>query len=206
MSIREVIQGSTAIPVLTITEVSVGVELCRALHAGGLKVLEVTLRTPQALDAVSAVAKALPDAIVGVGTLTRPEEFQRSRDAGARFAVSPGLTHRLAIAATESRLPYLPSAITPSEVMAAREWGFSTLKFFPCKAAGGGAALKNLAPVFPDVAFCPTGGLTAEDFRDYLALANVVCVGGTWMMPAKLVDARDWKGIEAIARATVAPG
>ncbi|MBI1778851.1 MAG: bifunctional 4-hydroxy-2-oxoglutarate aldolase/2-dehydro-3-deoxy-phosphogluconate aldolase [Proteobacteria bacterium] len=206
MNIRELIEGSTAIPVLTVTDVAAGVALCRALFAGGLTVLEVTLRTPQALDAVSAIARALPDAVVGVGTLTRVEEFQRARDAGARFAVSPGLTQRLAVAGAESGMPYLPSAVTASEVMAAREWGFDTLKFFPCKTAGGAAALKSLAPVFPDVAFCPTGGLTAEDFRDYLALANVVCVGGTWMTPAKLVEARDWPAIEALARATVSQG
>jgi 2-dehydro-3-deoxyphosphogluconate aldolase/(4S)-4-hydroxy-2-oxoglutarate aldolase len=204
MNIHDLIRGSTAIPVLTVTDVALGVELCRALAAGGLTVLEVTLRTPQALDAVAAIAKALPAATVGVGTLTRPEEFQRALDAGARFAVSPGLTQHLAIAGADSSLAYLPSAITPSEIMAARDWGFTTLKFFPCKAAGGIAALKSLAPVFPDVSFCPTGGLGAEDFRDYLALSNVVCVGGTWMMPAKLVEARDWKAIEALARQTIA--
>jgi len=200
MTVREMLAKARVVPVMTVHDPAEGVELARALVAGGLSMLEVTLRTKQALAAVEAIAKALPEATVGVGTLTRPEEFKQSRDAGAVFAVSPGLTPRLAEAGKGSGLAYLPSAITPSEVMAAREWGYTTLKFFPCKAAGGIGALKNFEPVFADVAFCPTGGLGMDDFRDYLALSNVVAAGGTWMMPATLVKARDWAGITGLAR------
>lgn len=202
MNVRDMLKSARVIPVMTVTDVSRGVELAKALVEGGLSMLEVTLRTKEALKAVEAIAKALPKATVGVGTLTRPEEFKAARDAGAVFAVSPGLTERLAEAGKGSGLAYLPSAITPSEVMAAREWGYTTLKFFPCKAAGGIGALKNFEPVFADVAFCPTGGLAMDDFRDYLALANVVAAGGTWMMPANLVKAGDWAGITKLARQT----
>lgn len=203
MTVRDMLAKARVIPVMTVSNVAQGVELARALVAGGLSMLEVTLRTKEALAAVEAIARALPSATVGVGTLTRPEEFKSSRDAGAVFAVSPGLTARLAEAGKGSGLAYLPSAITPSEVMAAREWGYTTLKFFPCKAAGGIGALKNFEPVFPDVAFCPTGGLGMDDFRDFLALGNVVAAGGTWMMPAPLVKAGDWAGITALARQAV---
>jgi 2-dehydro-3-deoxyphosphogluconate aldolase/(4S)-4-hydroxy-2-oxoglutarate aldolase len=200
MNVRDMLKAARVVPVMTVHDVAGGVELARALVEGGLTMLEVTLRTKEALKAVEAIAKALPKATVGVGTLTKPEEFKASRDAGAVFAVSPGLTERLAEAGKESGLAYLPSAITPSEVMAAREWGYTTLKFFPCKAAGGIGALKNFEPVFADVAFCPTGGLTMDDFRDFLALGNVVAAGGTWMMPATLIKSGDWKGIATLAR------
>jgi 2-dehydro-3-deoxyphosphogluconate aldolase/(4S)-4-hydroxy-2-oxoglutarate aldolase len=200
MDIRALLKPARAIPVMTVTDKAAGVDVAKALVAGGLKVLEIALRTAAALAAVEAIAKAVPEATVGVGTLLNPEQFPQARNAGAKFAVSPGLTPMLAQAGKVSGLAYLPSAITPSEVMAAREWGYTTLKFFPCKAAGGIDALKNFQPVFPDTVFCPTGGLTADDFRDYLAQPNVICTGGTWMMPAKLIEAKDWRGIEALAR------
>ena len=200
MNVRDMLKSARVVPVMTVTDVARGVDLAKALVEGGLSMLEVTLRTKEALKAVEAIAKALPKATVGVGTLTRPEEFKAARDAGAVFAVSPGLTPRLAEAGKGSGLAYLPSAITPSEVMAARDWGYSTLKFFPCKAAGGIGALKNFEPVFADIAFCPTGGLTMDDFRDYLALPNVAAAGGTWMMPAAMVEAGDWSGIAKLAR------
>ncbi len=200
MNVRDMLKSARVIPVMTVTDVAQSVDVAKALVEGGLSMLEVTLRTKDALKAVEAIAKALPKATVGVGTLTRPEEFKAARDAGAVFAVSPGLTERLAEAGKGSGIAYLPSAITPSEVMAAREWGYTTLKFFPCKAAGGIGALKNFEPVFADVAFCPTGGLTMDDFRDYLALSNVVAAGGTWMMPANLVKSGDWAGIAKLAK------
>lgn len=200
MNVRDMLKAARVIPVMTVTDVGQGVDLAKALVEGGLSMLEVTLRTAQALKAVEAIAKALPKATVGVGTLTKPEEFKAARDAGAVFAVSPGLTERLAEAGKGCGLAYLPSAITPSEVMAAREWGYTTLKFFPCKAAGGIGALKNFEPVFADVVFCPTGGLAMDDFRDYLALSNVVAAGGTWMMPANLVKSGDWAGVTKLAQ------
>lgn len=200
MNVRDMLAKARVIPVMTVSDVPRGVDLARALVEGGLAMLEVTLRTKEAFKAVEAIRKALPTATVGVGTLTKPEEFKAAGDAGAVFAVSPGLTERLAEAGRASGLAYLPSAITPSEVMSAREWGYTTLKFFPCKAAGGLGALKNFEPVFPDVAFCPTGGLGMDDFRDYLALPNVVAAGGTWMMPSTLIKAGDWQGITTLAR------
>ena len=200
MNVRDMLKSARVIPVMTVTDVAQSLDVAKALVEGGLSMLEVTLRTKDALKAVEAIAKALPKAVVGVGTLTKPEEFKASRDAGAVFAVSPGLTERLAEAGKGSGLAYLPSAITPSEVMQAREWGYTTLKFFPCKAAGGIGALKNFEPVFADVAFCPTGGLTMDDFRDYLALSNVAAAGGTWMMPAALVKSGDWAGITKLAK------
>lgn len=200
MDIRDIFAAVKVVPVLTVGDIDRTVELARALAAGGLNVLEITLRTRTALGAIDAIARALPETVVGVGTITRPEEFRPALDAGARFAVSPGLTEALARAARDAQLPYLPATQTPSEILAARALGFGALKFFPAKPAGGLAALKALAPVFADVAFCPTGGVGADDYLSYLALNNVFAVGGSWMAPADLVEARDWRAIEALAR------
>jgi 2-dehydro-3-deoxyphosphogluconate aldolase/(4S)-4-hydroxy-2-oxoglutarate aldolase len=200
MNLHDVLARVRVVPVLTIEDVDLSVDLSRSLAAGGLNVLEITLRTPAALAAVDAISAALPEAVVGVGTVTRPDEFRRAIDAGARFAVSPGLTEDLARAGKAAGIAYMPAAQTASEVMRARELGFHTLKFFPAKSAGGVTALKALAPVFPDVAFCPTGGLGAADFMEYLRLDNVVAVGGSWMLPPDLVKARDWRAIETLAR------
>jgi len=202
--IRALLARARVVPVLTVDDDQAAVDLAKALFDGGLWMLEVTLRTPGALGAVRRIAKALPEAVVGVGTLTRPQEFAAAAEAAARFAVSPGLTPALAAAGHKAPIPYLPAAVTPSEIMAAREAGYGTLKFFPAKAAGGLNALRALAPVFPDVAFCPTGLLTQDDFRDFLAIDNVVAVGGTWMMPKAAIAARDWAGITAAARACLA--
>ena len=200
MTIRTIFQQARVIPVLTIDDAESGIGLARALVAGGLPVLEVTLRTRGALEAVKAIKASVPDAVVGVGTVVRLQDVHNAASAGVHFAVSPGLSEELAKAAADAKLPYMPAAQTGSEIMTARRLGFTTLKFFPAKPAGGVAALKAFAPVFPDVAFCPTGGVGADDFRDYLRLENVVAVGGSWMVPADLVKRRDWKGIEAAAR------
>jgi 2-dehydro-3-deoxyphosphogluconate aldolase/(4S)-4-hydroxy-2-oxoglutarate aldolase len=200
MTIRTIFQQARVIPVLTIDDAESGIGLARALVAGGLPVLEVTLRTRGALEAVKAIKASVPDAVVGVGTVVRLQDVHNAASAGVHFAVSPGLSEELAKAAADAKLPYMPAVQTGSEIMTARRLGFTTLKFFPAKPAGGVAALKAFAPVFPDVAFCPTGGVGADDFRDYLRLENVVAVGGSWMVPADLVKRRDWKGIEAAAR------
>lgn len=200
MNIRDVFAAVKVVPVLTVGAIDEAVELARALAAGGLNVLEITLRSRTALGALAAIAQALPEVTVGVGTITRPEEFRPAIDAGARFAVSPGLSETLAQAARDVSLPYLPAVLTPSEVIAARALGFTALKFFPAKPAGGAATLKALAPVFADVAFCPTGGVGGGDYRSYLALGNVFAVGGSWMAPADLIKARDWRAIETLAR------
>ncbi len=200
MTIRAVFARAKVVPVLTIEDEATAADLARALVAGGLPVLEVTLRTRAALAAVSAIAKSVPGAEVGVGTAVRLQDVRAAAEAGAHFVVSPGLSEDLCRAAAEAKLPYMPAVQTGSEIMAARRLGFTTLKFFPARPAGGVAALKAFAPVFPDVCFCPTGGVTADDFRDYLRVGNVVAVGGSWMVPADLVKARDWRAIEASAR------
>ena len=180
--------------------------LARALVAGGLDVLEVTLRTDCALDAIEAIRAGVPSAIVGAGTLSRPADFARAEEAGARFGVSPGFAAELAEAARSVRYPLLPGIMTPSELIAARLAGFTALKLFPAQQAGGVATLKALAAPFPDVIFCPTGGITPQSAPDYLALPNVACVGGSWVAPADLVSTGNWPAIEALARESAALG
>ncbi|MCP5450885.1 MAG: bifunctional 4-hydroxy-2-oxoglutarate aldolase/2-dehydro-3-deoxy-phosphogluconate aldolase [Gammaproteobacteria bacterium] len=204
MNILEVMRVGPVIPVLVIEDLARAVPLAQALVAGGVRVLEVTLRTPVALAAIRAIAREVPEVIVGVGTLTRPDEFAMARDAGARFGVSPGLTPALIGAARDSDLPLLPGVMTPSEVMTARAAGFHQLKLFPAQPAGGIDMLKALAGPFPDVIFCPTGGISAETAPDYLALPNVGCVGGSWLTPKIALAAEDWSVITALARQAVA--
>lgn len=198
--LRARLQAAVAVPVITAGEVAGTVELCRALVAGGLDMLEITLRTPTALAALEAVARALPQAHVGVGTALSAADLRRAADAGARFAVSPGFDAGMVEAARAVPLDWLPGAVTASEIMAARNAGFTTLKFFPAQQSGGTAALKAFAPVFADVAFCPTGGLDQKLAAEYLACPNVVATGGTWMMPKDAVAARDWRRIEELSR------
>jgi 2-dehydro-3-deoxyphosphogluconate aldolase/(4S)-4-hydroxy-2-oxoglutarate aldolase len=200
MTVLEVMKMGPVIAVLVIDDAATAVPLARALVEGGVRVLEVTLRTAAALDAVSAIARQVPDAIVGVGTIARPEHFEQSLEAGARFGVSPGLTPAILAAARKSSLPLLPGAMTPSEVMAARDAGFTELKLFPAQQAGGVGMLKALASPFAGVTFCPTGGVTAENAPEYLALPNVACVGGSWIAPKDLVARGDWAGIAQLAR------
>jgi 2-dehydro-3-deoxyphosphogluconate aldolase/(4S)-4-hydroxy-2-oxoglutarate aldolase len=188
------------IPVLTLSDLNHAVPLARALVAGGLHVLEIILRTPVALGCIEAIRKAIPDAIVGAGTLTRAVDFAAADRAGAQFGVSPGLTPELAGAARGARFPLLPGVMTPTEVIAARLAGFNVLKLYPAHQAGGVGMLRALAAPFPDVLFCPTGGITHASAPDYLALTNVVSVGGSWMAPQPMIDAGDWQGIEALAR------
>lgn len=200
MKIGEILESAPVVPVLVIHALEQAVPLARALVAGGLKVLEVTLRTPVALDAVAAIAEAVPEATLGVATLTRPEQFVQAADRGARFAVSPGLTRVLLNASEQAEMPYLPGVFTPSEVMAARDVGFEYLKLFPAQQAGGTGMLEALASPFPDLKFCPTGGIDAGSFREYLALPNVISVGGDWFAPAAAVAAGDWDTVTRLAR------
>lgn len=199
MQIKDVMTAAPVIPVIVIDELRQAVPLAQALVKGGLPVLEITLRTAVALEAIRAIAAEVEGAIVGVGTLTRPQEFTQVLDAGAVFGVSPGLTPELITAARDSGLPLLPGVMTPSEVIAARAAGFSALKLFPAQQAGGIGMLKALAGPLPDVVFCPTGGITAESFRDFLALDNVLCVGGSWVTPKSAVEADDWATITRLA-------
>lgn len=200
MNIREIVAMAPVIPVLTVTQLDHAVPLARALAAGGLRVLEITLRTPVAIAAIEAIAKAVPDAIVGVGTLTRAVDFAAADRAGAQFGVTPGLTPELAAASRGARFPLLPGVMTPTELINARSAGFNVLKLFPAQQAGGLAMLQALGAPFPDVLFCPTGGITRATAADYLALPNVVCVGGSWVAPKQMVEAGDWSGIESLAR------
>jgi 2-dehydro-3-deoxyphosphogluconate aldolase / (4S)-4-hydroxy-2-oxoglutarate aldolase len=188
------------IPVLTIEREEDAVPLARALGRGGLTLLEVTLRTPAASAAIAAIAREVPEVTVGAGTVLRAADVSRASAAGARFLVSPGLTPELAAAGLASEVPYLPGAVTPSEIMVARDLGFSFLKFYPAAGNGGVATLRNYALVFGGVAFCPTGGVNGENAGDYLGLSNVPVVGGAWMVSAEALAARDWPAITAAAR------
>ncbi len=199
MKLEQMMALAPVIPVIVIDRVEDAVPLAKALVAGGLPVLEVTLRTKVAMAAVERIAAEVQDAVVGVGTLTQPQQFNAARDAGAVFAVSPGLTDELATAARQTDLPLLPGVFTPSEAMAAQALGFKALKLFPAKQAGGIGMLKAMSGPLPDLRFCPTGGIGADDFRDYLALPNVTCVGGSWVCPRDLVAAGDWAAIERLA-------
>jgi 2-dehydro-3-deoxyphosphogluconate aldolase / (4S)-4-hydroxy-2-oxoglutarate aldolase len=199
MDIRDIMAAAPVIPVITIEREADAIPMARALVAGGLPVLEVTLRTPVALAAIAAM-RTVAGAIVGAGTLLAPEDFARVEAAGAQFAVSPGLTSALAEAGRRSRVPLLPGVATASELMNARAAGFTALKFFPAESAGGAPMLSSFAPVFQDVVFCPTGGITRESAPRYLKLANVRCVGGSWVTPAAAVKAGDWAQVEALAR------
>jgi len=204
MNAIEVMRAGPVIPVIIIDALADAVPLARALVAGGIRVLEVTLRTPVALAAIRAIADALPDALVGVGTITKPDDFAAAKAAGARFGVSPGLTPALIDAARGSDLPLLPGVMTPSEVIAARAAGFTELKLFPAQQAGGIGMLKALGSPFGDVTFCPTGGVTFDNAPEFLALSNVACVGGSWVAPKEAVAAGDWSRITALARAASA--
>lgn len=187
------------IPVLVIDDATKALALGEALVAGGLPVLEVTLRTETALDSIRAMSK-IAGGHVGAGTVLTREQVYRAKDAGASFAVSPGATETLIRACEDASLPLLPGAVTASEVMLANEFGYDMLKFFPAQTSGGAPALKALAAPLPHVTFCPTGGVTPENAGSYLSLPNVICVGSSWVTPAKAVAEGDWASIEARAR------
>ena len=195
MTLLDIMRTSSVIPVIAIDDPEHAVPLARALVAGGIRVLEVTLRTKHGLGAIRAMAE-VPGAIVGVGTLTHPDEFVAARDAGAVFGVSPGLTPALIAAAKSSGLPLLPGVMTPGEVMAAREQGFSQLKLFPAVPAGGVGMLNAIYGPLPEVKFCPTGGVGPANIRNYMALKNVMCVGGSWMLDSEWIKNGDWARIQ----------
>ncbi len=187
------------IPVLVVDDAAHAQPLAQALVAGGLPALEVTLRTPAALDVIREMAK-VDGGVVGAGTLLTPKDLQDAMDAGATFGVSPGATDRLLNACEEAGLPLLPGAATASEAMALLERGYTMLKFFPAEASGGAPALKSIGAPIPQIKFCPTGGVSMKNANDYLSLSNVVCAGGSWVAPKDKVVSGDWDGIEALAR------
>lgn len=188
------------VPVLTVEDVGQAVGTARALAAGGLDLIEVTLRTGAAIEAIRRIRDELPLARVGAGTIRSPEQAAAAIAAGARFIVSPGMTPRLVAAAEDWDVPFLPGAVTASEAMSLADLGYACLKFFPAEAAGGIAALKALAAPLADIKFCPTGGIGAANAGDYLALANVVAVGGSWVAPAPAVRVGDWGTVTELAR------
>jgi len=204
MNVLELMQIGPVIPVIVIEDVAHAVPLARALVVGGVRVLEVTLRTPAGLQAIADIARNVPEAIVGVGTITQPHEFKQSIDAGARFGVTPGLTPALIEAVRGLALPLLPGVMTPADVISAKAAGYLQLKLFPAQQAGGIGMLKALAGPFPDVMFCPTGGVTAATAADFLALPNVACVGGSWLTPKDAITAGDWTRITTLAREAAA--
>jgi len=196
----ELLRLAPVIPVITIERVADAVPLARALVSGGLRLLEITLRTTAGRDAAAAIIAEVPEAVVGIGTVLTPQDLARSHELGARFALSPGATPELIDAATKSDLPFMPGVATASELMAALARGFDVVKFFPAVPAGGTAALKALAGPFPNARFCPTGGVSEDNAAEWLALPNVVVVGGSWLTPAADIRAGAWDTITERAR------
>lgn len=197
---HELLELSPVMPVVVVDEADDAVPVARALLAGGLRVIELTLRTPAALDAIERVAAEVPDIVVGAGTVTTPEQAKQAADAGAAFLVTPGITERVLDAAFATGLPFLPGASTVSEAMRLAERGLTALKFFPAEPSGGIPFLKAIAGPLPQLTFCPTGGIRPETASGYLALPNVGCVGGTWLAPRDTLAAKDFGRIEELAR------
>jgi 2-dehydro-3-deoxyphosphogluconate aldolase/(4S)-4-hydroxy-2-oxoglutarate aldolase len=200
MNIRDIVALARVIPELTIHDSAAALPLARALCAGGLRVLEISLRTPVALGCIEAVRKGVPDAVVGAGGLTRAVDFAAADRAGAQFGTTPGLTPDLAAASRGARFPVMPGVMTPTEVISARNSSFSVLKLFPAEHAGGVEILRAFGSAFPDLLFCAGGGVTRTNAADYLSLANVACVAASWVAPQALLAQNDWPGMEALAR------
>ncbi len=204
LNARQILQQGPVVPVMVIDDLSSAVPLARALVAGGIRVLEITLRTPVAIDAIRQIAAEVDGAIVGAGTVLTPDQFRACREAGSRFVISPGLTPNLLGAAQDAGIPLIPGIATISELMMGMEYGLDAFKFFPAEAAGGIPMLKAIAGPIPQIQFCPTGGITPANYRDYLALKNVSCVGGSWLAPADKVRAGDFAAVTALAKEAVA--
>lgn len=200
-TLLRLLDGQPVIPVIRIERVDDAVPLARALAAGGLRVIEITLRTRDALDSIRRVAAEVPEAIVGAGTILNPRQFHEAADAGSKFIVSPGLTANLIAATADSPVPLLPGCTTLSEMMGALDAGIDFLKFFPAEQSGGAPFLKAVASVIPAIRFCPTGGINATNASDYLSLPNITCVGGSWVAPDKLINEGRWAEITALSSA-----
>ena len=200
LTARDVMRDAPVIPVIVLNEVAQAVPLARALVAGGIRMLEVTLRTPVAIECIAAIAREVPDAVAGAGTVRNAADAQAAVKAGARFIVSPGYTSSLGRACKELGVALLPGVSTGGEIMAAADDGYTELKFFPAVPAGGVPMLKAWNGPFAEVSFCPTGGVTATNARDFLALPNVACVGGTWIVPADAIEKGDWARITRLAK------
>lgn len=201
LELGEALSLAPVVPVMVIGNIDDAVPMAKALIAGGLKALEITLRTDCALEAVRRIAAEVEGGVVGVGTVNDADQFAAAHKAGAQFAVSPGATDELLAAADDIPLPYLPGVATPSEAMKLRSRGYRYLKLFPAEAVGGRNLLKSIGGPLPDIKFCPTGGITPQSAPEYLALSNVVCVGGSWMLPSDLVKTGDWEAVTRLAAA-----
>lgn len=199
LTAKDVMRDAPVIPVIVLQKVEHAVPLARALVAGGIRMLEVTLRTPVALECMEAIAKSVPEAVVGAGTIRSADDASAAQQAGARFGVSPGYTSAVGNACRDLHLPLLPGVATGSEIMRAQEDGYTALKFFPAMQAGGAAMLKAWSGPFFDVSFCPTGGITLQNAPDFLALPNVACVGGSWLVPQQAIEAGDWARVTQLA-------
>lgn len=203
MNIENILKKSKIIPVIMIHRIENALPLAQAIYNGGINVLEITLRTPIAIEAIRRIIKTLPDCKVAAGTITTPNQFAKAKQAGAHFSVSPGTTTDLIKAAQDNQMPYLPGVTTCSEILQARERGFYLQKFFPAEIAGGPHALKSFASLFQDVQFCPTGGINEDNFKNYLMLPNVFCVGGSWLAPSNLIESEKWDMITQRIRNTI---
>lgn len=200
---QEIFDQGPVVPVLVIDNVDDALPIAKALIAGGVNVLEVTLRTKAAMDVIRIIAKELPEAYIGAGTVTNREQLQAVTEAGAKFAISPGLTADLLEAGKEGSIPLIPGISNISDLMTAKDAGYGYLKFFPAEAAGGVKALKSIGGPFPDVTFCPTGGISPGNYKDYLALSNVKCCGGSWLAPSDVIENKEWSKITDLAKQAV---
>jgi 2-dehydro-3-deoxyphosphogluconate aldolase/(4S)-4-hydroxy-2-oxoglutarate aldolase len=203
ISSQEIFSQGPIVPVLVISDVAHAVPIAKALIAGGIRVLEVTLRTASALDVIAKIAKEVPEALIGAGTVTNRAQLKQVQDAGALFAISPGMTPDLLAAGNEGDIALIPGISSISELMKAIDFGYTHLKFFPAEASGGVKALKAIGGPFPDIAFCPTGGISPENYRNYLDLPNVRCAGGSWLVPEDAVAAGDWGRITELAKQAI---
>ena len=200
---KDVLNAGPVMPVMVIQNLNDAVPLAKALVAGGIKVLEITLRTPIALDAIRLISQEVKEAIVGAGTITTPEQLQAAEDAGAVFAISPGLTPTLLAAAKIGKIALIPGISTLSELMMGMEYGLDHFKFFPAEAAGGIPMLKSIAGPIPQATFCPTGGISPDNYNAYLSLGNVACVGGSWLVPADAVKSKNWDKVTELAKLAI---
>jgi 2-dehydro-3-deoxyphosphogluconate aldolase / (4S)-4-hydroxy-2-oxoglutarate aldolase len=201
---KDVLTAGPVMPVMVIQNLDDAVPLARALVAGGIKALEITLRTPIALEAIRLISQEVKEAIVGVGTVANPAQLQAAEKAGAVFAISPGLTPSLLYAANKGNIALIPGIATLSELMLGMDYGLDHFKFFPAEAAGGIPMLKAIAGPFPQATFCPTGGISPENYKAYLQLPNVACVGGSWLAPQTVVAEKDWANVTELAKQAVA--
>ena len=201
---EEIFAAGPVVPVLVINDVEKAVPLAKALMEGGIKVLEVTLRTPAAIDVIKRIAQEVPDSLIGAGTVTNAQQLKAVVEAGAKFAISPGMTADLLQAGMDSEIPLIPGTSSTSDLMKGKDAGYTHMKFFPAEASGGVKAIKSISGPFPDVTFCPTGGIGPNNYNDYLALNNVKCVGGSWLAPDDAIESGDWARITQLAKEAVA--